>query len=171
MPASWVKGATDRINSLGLMAPSRQLLQESPNASTFTPIPKNLRDRKVAPSPSRPGRFDLTISRNEPETEGESPTYNFSLSNQFVRIGGKTYDADCEAATYVDVPCILCIFIDISGSTPAFELNTCADLEDLNDCESDPDVYILPLYTIDENGSITCDWRIGLDASMGEFGS
>lgn len=91
---------------------------------------------------------------------------NGKTINNYYRIGGRTYSASqCALETNK----INCLVITISGNTPSASYSSYSTLNALQQAEGDTSKYIIPLYTLDENGKVSCDWRIGPNASMGEF--
>lgn len=123
-----------------------------------------------------PGRFEITITPDDPPEEGseEKQTYTATFENPYYDIGGKTYEmssgSEEEDVSLEDIKDGSIIFIKISaeGSETGAELGTAASLRELQSVqENEPGKYTIPLYKV-EGGSVTCDFRTGPIAGMGE---
>jgi len=115
---------------------------------------------------------DITIPQLDPE-QTDSTFFgvfkigaNNALENRYYRVGGRTYEA---AAHTLVVNRINCLVISADGASPSSSYADYATIAALQAAEADTSKYILPLYTLDANGNVTCDWRNALTAAMGEF--
>jgi len=98
-----------------------------------------------------------------------SNVFSITFANAYFRIGGKTYSG-ASSISDVELPAIVALKVSASGSqSPSSTIESYMDLASLQDAEKDLSQYIFPLYSLDESGSVECDFRIGPDASMGEF--
>jgi len=105
------------------------------------------------------GRF--TISR-----DNGSIVYR----NCYYSVGGKTYDMGDQYGSESDGIEALKILARPPSSQQEAQAQIAhyADVAALNADQADVTYYVIPLYTF-KQGSVTCDWRIGPDAAMGEF--
>ena len=143
---------------------------------------------KHSPAAKIPGRFEiLSIMADEPpesggggvspaqsEEEEEEQTYTVTFANPYYDIGGKTYEmssgSEEEDVSLENIKGGSIIYIKISaeGSGTGAELGTVMSLRELQSIqESDMSHYTVPLYKI-QGGSVTCDFRTGPIAGMGE---
>lgn len=123
-----------------------------------------------------PGRFEISITPDDPPEEGsdEEQTYTATFKNPYYDIGGKTYEmssgSEEEDVSLENIKGGSIIYIKISaeGSGTGAELGTVMSLRELQSIqESDMSHYTVPLYKI-QGGSVTCDFRTGPIAGMGE---
>lgn len=109
-----------------------------------------------------PGCFEAYIKGNPQDG------YELELLNEYYNVGGKTYHTDA-SYSFVGIPSgILALKIDATGSEPSATIELYSSVSSMQSEQEDKDYYIIPLYTV-ESGSITCDWRKGVNAAMGEF--
>ena len=106
-----------------------------------------------------PGCFEPTFN----EATGE-----YSVSNPYYRVGGKTYTAGIDTSAIVPGE-ITALRIDASSSQPSATLVSYGDISSLNAAEDDLRYYIIPLYILGSDSKITCDFRKGAIAVMSEF--
>ena len=107
-----------------------------------------------------PGCYDI-------EYDDEAEEY--TLSNCYYRISGKTYEGPDTLPGDLE-SCILALKVTAnSSSAPSATLETYANIAALNTAETDTEYIIIPLYTFDSEGAITCDWRKSALASMMEY--
>lgn len=166
---SWAEQASKEFNALMPMTPSRMLVREGAGGVGCEPLPQNLRDRKDAAKPDL-GRYKIeSITVHDSDDEDDQKTLDVTLGNSYFRCGGKTYEGSAKSLEDVELPAVIALKVDITGSLPSDELESYASLSELQSEELDGDYYIVPLYVFDATGSLVCDFRIGPDASMFEF--
>lgn len=172
--ATWLNGLVRFVRSLRIIQGPGVKISRGPNGTTVSvDLP---RIRSSAPSAALPtwrqGRFAIDAinldpdppSEDDPEGEDES---ELVLKNCFVRIGGKTYSMGTTLTGFKNA--IVAIRIELNSSEPALEYQSYATVGDLNAAEADRAYYIIPLFQFDADGGVVLDWRLGPDASMGEF--
>lgn len=101
------------------------------------------------------------------EVESVSP-YSIELYNRYYRVGGRTYECGASSVALEYDECIVVLDIDASSSEPAASLVAYDSLGSLQEAELNTDHYLIPLYTV-SYGAVSCDWRLGATAAMGEF--
>ena len=122
-----------------------------------------------------PGRFEISITANDPEEghEEDPPTYTANFSNTYYDVGGMTFEIkgddedEGRVCLTIDADCLIAIKISARSSTASAELVKVASLQELNTRQEDTDYYTIPLYLISA-GSVSCDFRTGPVAAMGE---
>lgn len=114
-----------------------------------------------------PGRFEISVSEDE-----ESGEIAATFVNPYYDVGGKTYEASSVSSVTITGACILALNVNATGSSgtePGATIETYADLSALQSAQADRDYYISPLYELDADGKVVCDFRTGPVISMGEF--
>lgn len=93
---------------------------------------------------------------------------SIELYNRYYRVGGRTYECGDSSVALEYDECIVALDIDASSAEPSASLVAYESLGALQEAELDTDHYLIPLYTVSA-GAVSCDWRLGATAAMGEF--
>jgi len=141
-------------------------LLSGPNGFTF--IPKKTKQQKSETKDN--GCFKIVPYSEEEQEEGESEEQNHKLSfgNRYYSVGGKTYEVASGDPLEVTYPCLVYLKINATES-PGVYIESTASMSALQSEQGDTDYYCIPLYSFDENGDLTCDFRNMPTAAMGEF--
>lgn len=121
-------------------------------------MPKGKRD---------PGRFEISVSEDE-----ESGEIAATFANPYFDVGGKTYEASSVSSVSIAGACIIALKVNATGSSgtePGATIETYANLGALQSAQAELDYYISPLYELDADGKVVCDFRTGPVIAMGEF--
>jgi len=125
------------------------------------------------------GCFKIISSPEEEEEEGsegeeeEEEAETLTFGNPYYSIGGKTYvltanGGEENPSIEVTYPCIVYLKIcanEEQGATLEYD----SSIESMQSEQEDTDYYCIPLYSFDEDGALTCDFRNMPTAAMGEF--
>lgn len=167
LSANMVREILRAIRSLTPIAGHGMRISRGPNGTVYNA--KAVKAKKDAAKPDL-GRYKIeSITVHDSDDEGDQKTLDITLDNAFYRCGGKTYEGSAKSLEDVELPAVIALKVDITGSLPSDELESYASLSELQSEELDGDYYIVPLYEFDATGSLVCDFRIGPDASMFEF--
>lgn len=162
---SWVKSGQ-------LIEGPNYRLHRTPNGTSLE-IAVNAKSKaSVRPD----GRFEihLKLQENEEGSDEEDRKYTATFKNPYYDIGGKTYKLNPEegeeevAIADVRDGNIICLKIETNGDQPVTSLYLANDMNLLQVAQSNIKNIVIPLYEIN-NGSVSCDFRIGPTPVIGEF--
>jgi len=139
-----------------------------PNGTVYSAsAPKHSRIEKS----SDLGRYRIESIEVEVPDEGSDDPASASITfaNTYFRVGGKTYEG-ADSASGVELPAIVPLKVSAGAvSVPTTEIASYPTLAALQADEADRNFYVFPLYSLDEYGSVECDFRTGPETSMGEY--
>lgn len=149
----WGASVANRLNAIGSFCPSGMLLSDGATGTGFSPLPKNLRDRRP---PKLPGCFEIRA----PKTRDASDPGGFD--NPYFMVSGRMYAAPNlgeheSLADYRNV--IVALSVGLTGSSPSASIVTRETFADLQELADDADTSVYPLYEFGPNGEVKCDLR------------
>lgn len=158
--ASWAQSITEAVNSmLPFSAPGR-LLRSGFGGTGSAPVPENKRQRSSAlalNAVTGAGCYELV---DVEETQNGETGTNKYLANQYYVDGAvlksTNFTDPLNPETHYDKFLALRVPMTASGSTT---LQAYATYADMHDASLDRAYVILPLYQLDANGDIVCDFR------------
>lgn len=98
----------------------------------------------------------------------EDGAAGFRFVDRYYSIGGKTFQIVSDIHVKKNTEHIIALSVDIRGQAPEASLESFGSFGEMVQAQENLNKYVTPLYTI-KNGRVVLDWRVGPDASMGEF--
>lgn len=151
-----------------LLDPSKLSSGETVDVHTLTVGSQDfkvLSDGDVTLESTGRGRFAITIT-------GSTAPFSATFDAPYFDVGGKTYEASSVSSVTITGACILALRVTATGSSgtePGATIETYANLGALQSAQADLDYYVSPLYELDADGKVVCDFRTGPVIAMGEF--
>lgn len=112
------------------------------------------------------GRYEISV-----ESASGVGYPSASFANQYYDIGGKTYRSNLSPIqiTWSEHK-IIALRVSATGTgSPSATIVTFDSLGELQTAQENLDYYTIPLYEVDQDGAVLCDFRTGPQCAMGEF--
>ena len=113
-------------------------------------------------APVIPGRFAISLSEDDESVSA-------SFANPYFDVGGKTYEMQSGTSVTVSGACILALKVTATGTYPSAEIVSFENLSALQNAQASRAYCISPLYKLDADFKVVCDFRTGPVIAMGEF--
>lgn len=162
----WGAGVANRLNSIGSFCPSGMLLSDGATGTGFSPLPKNLRDRRQQTRPRQcwdyvPPIYDLEAG------EIVEPGYFYE---PYVYVGTKLYRYAGEFGRDGLDDGFVYATVNLSGTSPTINVGSATTVEGVQRQTSEAGAFatILLYQFVDEK--ITCDFRAIPTIPAWEFG-
>lgn len=114
------------------------------------------------------GCFALIIVETPSETPDEEPTLTAHFANRYFNFGNLTLESDDLVLSGGGVFVALKVSTNLNQSHPAATIETYPALAALQADQHSRDYVVIPLYHLDEDFSILCDFRVAPVAPVGE---
>ncbi len=164
LKASWAQAVTERVNALAPVGASRLLVREGARGFGFDALPPNLRDRRGGVAAADAGCWRLVTA-----TQGGSTVHVFD--NQYYKAGEVVLEASLATTAESLVGSQLYfIALQISAdgqATPA--IVGYATFAAMSTASRTRAMVIKPLYRLDANCNIVCDFRNIPEAQIAEI--
>lgn len=166
LSAAWGAGVTEAVNAMRAIGVTGALTREGRTGFGFEPLPENRRVRK--PKTGTTGCFYIKGAEMQ-EKDGQGVT-KLTFGNPYFRVAGQLCrldDEKCEVSLETRSTVAL-VFASTNGKeahiTYFDEYNSMSEYATDN-----PDMSIIPLYEIDEEGGVAVDFRNMPVAVQGEL--
>lgn len=164
--ATWARQLVRELRSQRLLQSNDFLIYRRPNGTTL-----KLNAKPAAHRKKDLGRFAIAMR----PTSNSDPTLVKKLVNCYFSVGGKIYKLDDQPFPEIGenggfVALQVAATRRDETSDPAAGIVTYDDFPALKKAQADDIQFnTVPLYELDADERVVCDFRIGPDAIMGEF--
>lgn len=171
--ANLIREIVRAIRALTPIPGHRMKTKSGPNGTVYDVNDEVNRRQGKEPDKGRYAIESITVNDPGETAEGEDPdpsTADITFENTYYRVGGKTFEGAETGIDGVELPAIVALKVSATGSQPPTStVESYENIAALQEAEEDQNYYIFPLYSLDDSGSVECDFRIGPETSMGEF--